>query len=212
MWMAVPGAPSDASGSFETTIDVEQAGGIAPAAKIIFYQAPFNTDHGFVDAFAAAVDNNSADSVSTSWGFWEWFRDLSTVSDPATGQPVNDIQAFHELFLRAAIQGQTLFASSGDSGAYELVQTSPRTRKRRALRRSTLLQGQSEEVSFLQRLKVRQPHRLQHAADAPQRHHIHGLPAVIDPHHPERTNAVGHPNLFMQSGKSSHLAPLHAAQ
>lgn len=114
-----PGAPSDASGSIETAIDVEQSGGIAPAAKIIVYQAP-NSDQGFVDAFAAAVDSNSADSVSTSWGFWEWFRDLSTVSDPATGQPVNDIQAFHELFLRAAIQGQTLFASSGDSGAYEV--------------------------------------------------------------------------------------------
>lgn len=27
---------------------------------------------------------------------------------------------FHELFLRAAIQGQTLFAASGDAGAYDL--------------------------------------------------------------------------------------------
>jgi subtilase family serine protease len=114
-----PGAPSDISGSIETTLDVEQSGGIAPRAKIIVYQAP-NTGQGFVDAFAAAVDSNSAASVSTSWGFWEWFRDLSTVTDPGTGQPVDEIQAFHELFLRAAIQGQTLFASSGDSGAYDV--------------------------------------------------------------------------------------------
>ena len=32
-----PGAPSDLSGSFETTLDVEQSGGIAPGAKIIVY-------------------------------------------------------------------------------------------------------------------------------------------------------------------------------
>lgn len=30
------------------------------------------------------------------------------------------VQAFHELFLRGAIQGQTLFAASGDAGAYDI--------------------------------------------------------------------------------------------
>src|SRR5262249_55794540 len=35
-----PGAPSDASGSDETTLDVEQSGGIAPGAKMIVYQSP----------------------------------------------------------------------------------------------------------------------------------------------------------------------------
>src|SRR5579859_5502165 len=52
-----PGAPSDASGSVETTLDVEQSGGIAPGAKIIVYQAP-NTNQGFLDAFAAAIQDN----------------------------------------------------------------------------------------------------------------------------------------------------------
>ena len=33
-----PGAPSDDSGSSETTLDVEQSGGLAPAAKLIVYQ------------------------------------------------------------------------------------------------------------------------------------------------------------------------------
>ena len=114
-----PGAPSDASGSIETTLDVEQSGGIAPGAKIIVYQSP-NTGQGFVDAFAAAVESNAADSISTSWGFWEWFNTISTVSDPITGQSAEVLQVFHELFLQAAIQGQTLFAGSGDSGAYEV--------------------------------------------------------------------------------------------
>ena len=114
-----PGAPSDVSGSVETTLDVEQSGGIAPGAQIIVYQAP-PTGQGFVDAFANAVDSNSADSISVSWGFWEWFNSISTVSDPITGQPAEVLQVFHELFLRAAIQGQSLFAASGDAGAYDL--------------------------------------------------------------------------------------------
>jgi subtilase family serine protease len=116
-----PGAPSDGSGSLETTLDVEQSGGIAPGANIIVYQAP-NTNQGFVDNFAAAVESNRADSISTSWGFWEWYQNLenSPVTDPITGQIVGITQAFHELFVRAAIQGQTLFAASGDGGAYDI--------------------------------------------------------------------------------------------
>ena len=114
-----PGAPSDASDSLETTLDVEQSGGIAPGAKIIVYQAP-NTNQGWVDAFAAAVESNSAETLSTSWGEWEWYTNLENgpVTDPVTGQTVGTAQALHELFLRAAIQGQTLFAASGDYGAY----------------------------------------------------------------------------------------------
>jgi kumamolisin len=106
-----PGAPSDASGSSETTLDVEQAGGIAPGAKIIVYQAP-NTDQGYLDAFAAAVQGNQADSISTSWGMWEGF-------DLVTGQSLFFAQAMHELFVEAALQGQSLFAAAGDFGAYD---------------------------------------------------------------------------------------------
>jgi subtilase family serine protease len=117
-----PGAPSDASGSDETTLDVEQSGGIAPGAKIIVYQAP-NTDQGFVDAFAAAIQNNTADSISTSWGSWEGFDYLITpdVTDPFTGKIATPAQPMHELFVLAALQGQSLFAAAGDAGAYDLI-------------------------------------------------------------------------------------------
>jgi subtilase family serine protease len=115
-----PGAPSDDSGSDETTLDVEQSGGVAPAAKIIVYQAP-NTNQGYLDAFARAIDANTADAISTSWGEWEWFDDKanSPVADPYTGRTVGALQAQHELFLQAALQGQSLFAAAGDSGAYD---------------------------------------------------------------------------------------------
>jgi subtilase family serine protease len=115
-----PGAPSDASGSLETTIDVEQSGGIAPGAKIIVYQAP-NTNQAFVDVFAAAIDANVAETLSISWGSWEWFDNLenSPVTDPITGRTVSTTQAVHELLVRAGIQGQTPYAAAGDSGAYD---------------------------------------------------------------------------------------------
>jgi subtilase family serine protease len=115
-----PGAPSDASGSIETTLDVEQSGGIAPGAKIVVYQAP-NTNQAFLDAFVAAVEDNKAESVSTSWGAWEWFDNLANapVTDPYTGETVSSLKAFDQIFLQAALQGQSLFAASGDAGAYD---------------------------------------------------------------------------------------------
>jgi kumamolisin len=116
-----PGKPSDASGSDETTLDVEQSGGIAPGANIILYQAP-NTNQAFVDIFAAAIDANVVDSLSISWGEWEWFDNLANapVTDPVTGATVATTVATHELLVRAGIQGQSVFTAAGDSGAYDV--------------------------------------------------------------------------------------------
>jgi kumamolisin len=115
-----PGAPSDASGSLETTLDIEQSGGIAPGAKIIAYLSP-NTNQSFVDVFAAAIDANKVDTLSISWGGWEWFDNLENapVTDPSTGRTVSTTEAVHELLVRAAIQGQTVFTAQGDGGAYD---------------------------------------------------------------------------------------------
>nr|WP_199065718.1 S53 family peptidase [Chromobacterium sp. ASV5] len=114
-----PGAPSDDSQSVETTLDVEQSGGLAPGAKMIVYQAP-NTTQGFVDAFAQAIENNAADAVSTSWGSWEWGDLQTAANDPVSGGSANVLQTYHDLFLQAAMQGQSLFAAAGDAGAYDV--------------------------------------------------------------------------------------------
>ncbi|WP_434633604.1 S53 family peptidase [Chromobacterium sp. CV08] len=119
-----PGAPSDDGGSDETTLDVEQSGGIAPAAKIIVYQAP-NTTQGFVDAFAQAIESNAADTLSVSWGEWEWFDQQSQAANPVAGKSTDVLQAYHDLFLQAALQGQTLFAAAGDAGAYDVNRAAP---------------------------------------------------------------------------------------
>jgi kumamolisin len=115
-----PGAPSDAAGSDETTLDVEQSGGIAPGAKIIVYQAP-GTGQGSLDNFAAAIDTNLAETISVSWGDWEECANRGIGDFPTACVPPDPayVEATHELFVRAAIQGQTLFAAAGDDGAYD---------------------------------------------------------------------------------------------
>ncbi len=118
------GAPSDDAGSDETTLDVEQSGGLATGAKIMVYEAP-NTPQGGIDAFAMVIDQNRADTVSTSWGLWEGFVGPSTninngdVNNPITGTPTDIIQAEDDLLAQAACQGQTWFAAAGDAGAYD---------------------------------------------------------------------------------------------
>ena len=62
-----PGAPSVATGSDETDLDVEQSGALAPGANVNVYQAP-NTDPGFADAFFTAASQNIADSVLDELG------------------------------------------------------------------------------------------------------------------------------------------------
>jgi kumamolisin len=113
-----PGAPSDVSGSDETTLDVEQSGGIAPGARIIVYQGQ-NTGQG-LDTFAAAIDANSAETISVSWGEWEECanRGIGNTTSACVPPDLSYVHALHELFVRAAIQGQTFFAASGDNGAY----------------------------------------------------------------------------------------------
>jgi kumamolisin len=127
-----PGPICDACGSIETTIDTQQSGGLAPGAKIVIYQAP-NTNQGFVDAFAAAFDANRAETVSVSWGEWEgldgtdgeiYFQN-GPVTNPTNGQQSTIYQALSALFTQAAIQGQSMFAASGDDGAYDELGSLP---------------------------------------------------------------------------------------
>ena len=119
----VDGGAAIDGGSGETSIDVEQSGGLAPYANVIVYDAP-NTTAGYVDVFAQAVSDNIADSISTSWGLPEIFNFAAlnvTGASPTDTTDVGDLRAFHQIFLEAAVQGQSLFAASGDSGAYDTV-------------------------------------------------------------------------------------------
>lgn len=102
-----PGYGVGTEGAGETTLDVEQSGGVAPGANMRVYMAP-NTDAGFIDVFAQPIDDNIVDTLSISWGSAE------IANDPAS------LDAVHLVFLQAAAQGIPVIASSGDSGAYDI--------------------------------------------------------------------------------------------
>jgi len=109
------GKVSNAAGSGETTLDVEQSGAIAPGAKVVVYQAP-NTDPGFLDAFYDAASQNVAGTVSTSWGEAETVIDTAVASGTET--PAYE-QSFNEAFLEMGAQGQSSFVAQGDAGAFD---------------------------------------------------------------------------------------------
>ncbi len=114
------GAPSDEAGSDETTLDVEQSGGIAPGANVRVYVGP-NTNQSFVDTFARAIDDDIAETISCSWGDWEIYNDVANapVTNPVTGKASGTLTALHQLLVQAAVQGQSVIAAAGDNGAYD---------------------------------------------------------------------------------------------
>ncbi len=103
-----PGSP----GSGETTLDVQQSGGVATGANMRVYIAP-NTDAGFVDVFAQAVEENLVDVLSVSWGSAEITFDPKLLAQ------------YHQIFQQAAAQGIPVIAATGDAGAYDINRALP---------------------------------------------------------------------------------------
>ncbi|MEO7719416.1 MAG: protease pro-enzyme activation domain-containing protein [Capsulimonas sp.] len=104
----VTGVPSSTGfGSFEVVLDIELMMALAPNAdKIMVYEGP-NSLNGVVHTYNQIAVDNVAKSVSTSWG----------IAETATSQSFKNSEA--SIFLQMALQGQTIFAASGDAGAYD---------------------------------------------------------------------------------------------
>jgi kumamolisin len=95
--------PSGADG--EVLLDIEVAGGVAPAAAQVVYFAP-NTDAGFVDAISTAAHATPTPTVmSISWGGSE---------DGWTGQART---AMDQALADAALLGVTVTVAAGDNGS-----------------------------------------------------------------------------------------------
>jgi hypothetical protein len=78
----------------------------APSASLVVYEAPNNTgDASALDLFQRIASDDAAKVVTTSWG------------DCESLIPQADLQAEHTIFGQMALQGQTMIASSGDSGS-----------------------------------------------------------------------------------------------
>ncbi len=87
------------------------------------YIAPNVTVANFTNGFEAAASENIADTISTSWGQPEldFFADTAAQTPSETSM----LDAFHDVFLEMAIQGQTLYVAAGDSGSCDTVEGCP---------------------------------------------------------------------------------------
>ncbi|MHB8691106.1 MAG: protease pro-enzyme activation domain-containing protein [Solirubrobacteraceae bacterium] len=89
----------------ETALDVENIIGLAPQANVIVYQGP-NSGSGPYDTYRAMISATPhVQVIASSWGECE-----SALGTQAA-------QAESTLFQEAAVQGQTVLASSGDNGS-----------------------------------------------------------------------------------------------
>ncbi len=90
----------------EVMLDIEVAGAIAPAAKIVVYFDP-NTDRGFLDAITTAVHDstNQPSVISISWG------------GPESQWTTQALTNFDEALQAAAAMGVTVCVASGDNGS-----------------------------------------------------------------------------------------------
>ena len=102
-------------GSGESILDIEDVSALAPAATIDVYEAP-NTTAGALDEYEDIVQADTAQVVTSSWGFCEL--------DEINLEP-GYINVENALFEQAALQGQTVLNASGDSGSDECAYGGP---------------------------------------------------------------------------------------
>ena len=99
----------------EVSLDVQQAGGSAPGATIMVYEAPdASIVPSFLDMYTAIVEDNKADVVSTSFGLCElYFAAAYNDGEDFTYL----LNTFHDLYRQGNAQGITFVQASGDNGA-----------------------------------------------------------------------------------------------
>ncbi len=100
----VDGFNTTGPGAGEATLDIEVVISEAPGASIIVYQAP-NTGAASYDIYRVMVNQDKARVISESYGLCEFYQ------DPRAANAVT------VLYEQAAVQGQTIVASSGDTGS-----------------------------------------------------------------------------------------------
>jgi hypothetical protein len=104
----VDGGPGTGPGQGEAAMDIEAIAGLAPESHIAVYQgvaAAKASDANMIDIYQRIAQDDTAKVVSTSWG------ECETQADPAL------LNAENTLFEQMAVQGQSVFAASGDSGS-----------------------------------------------------------------------------------------------
>ena len=107
--VAVDQGAGTGPGSGEAALDIENLIGLAPDVNVLVYQGPNSNSgapgSGPYDTFSAIVNQDRARVVTVSWGQCE------------SGLGQSDASAENTLFEQATVEGQSIVAASGDSGA-----------------------------------------------------------------------------------------------
>ena len=104
----IDGGQTTGPGSGEAILDVDDVSGIAPGATIDVYEGPDNTNLGNLDTYAAMVEQDKDQVMTSSWG---WCEQTQQELDPGFQQVEN------LLFEQAAAQGQSMLNATGDNGS-----------------------------------------------------------------------------------------------
>ena len=108
--------PEDAQGWYgEETLDVEAVHAMAPGANIVYVGGSDDLT-GLDDAWAQTIDDHVADIITNSWG--------DGVEDPGAAT----IEMYAYFSLEAALTGQSVLFSTGDSGDGTSGGTDPASR------------------------------------------------------------------------------------
>ena len=99
------------SSDIEVDADIEMTLAVAPdVSHLIVYNAPNDyTGQTELDEYTAIANQDTASTISSSWGSCE--------NDVTAGY----VQAENTVFEQMALQGQSLFSSAGDTGAFGCI-------------------------------------------------------------------------------------------
>ncbi len=116
-YIPVDGGAGSGPGAGEAALDIENLIGFAPAVRVLVYQGPNSNSgapgSGPYDTFSRIINQDRARVVTVSWGQCE----------PAVGRAA--ALAENTLFEQAAVQGQSIVAADGDSGAQDCTTGGP---------------------------------------------------------------------------------------
>ncbi len=109
------GSPNpDEDAFFEASLDTQMSLGTAPGAQETLYDVPDLSDSSVMDGYAAVIEDNIADVVSSSFGQCE--LDYTAAYNGGVDFTFL-LRQYHALFQQGNAQGITFLASSGDQGA-----------------------------------------------------------------------------------------------
>jgi subtilase family serine protease len=104
------------SGDIEVVADIENTLAVAKDSHVIVYNAPNDfTGQTELDEYSAIANQDTADTISSSWGVCE------------NDQTASYVQAENTIFEQMAFQGQSMFGASGDTGAFGCIRSDTTT-------------------------------------------------------------------------------------